>query len=74
MWVPLIRTVGICFRIHTPRLRRTPLREGTRSGGPSVVTWWNRDIVGIMEHRKTRKKELVTIGDYTVGNRRLLQG
>ena len=51
-----------------------PSKEGTRSGGPSVVTWWNIDIVGIMEHRKTRKKELVTIGDYTVGNRRLLQG
>ena len=49
-----------------------PSEEGTRGGGPSVVTWWNIDIVGIMEHRKTRKKELVTIGDYTVGNRRLL--
>ena len=34
-------TFGICFRIHTPRLRRTPLREGTRGGGPSVVTLWN---------------------------------
>ena len=32
-----IRTFGICFRIHTPRLRRTPLREGTRGGGPSVA-------------------------------------
>ena len=32
----LIRTFGICFRIHTPRLRRTPLKEGTRGGGASV--------------------------------------
>ncbi len=24
----LIRTFGICFRIHTPRLRRTPLKRG----------------------------------------------
>ena len=29
-------TLGICFGIHTPRLRRTPLREGTRGGGASV--------------------------------------
>ncbi len=34
-------TFGICFWIHTPRLRSTPLREGTRGGGPSVVTLWN---------------------------------
>ena len=39
MWIPLIRTFGICFRIHTPRLRRTPLKEGTRGGGPSVASY-----------------------------------
>ena len=48
--------------------------EGTRGGGPSVVKWLNMEKYVIMERRKTRKKELVTIGDYTVGNRRLLQG
>ena len=31
-----IMTFGICFRIHTPRLRRTPLKEGTRGGGAFV--------------------------------------
>ena len=54
----LIWTFGICFRIHTPRLRRTPLKEGTRGGGPSVVTWWNIGGYGIMEHRKTRKTRI----------------
>ena len=39
MWIPLIRTFGICFRIHTPRLRRTPLIEGARGGGPSVASY-----------------------------------
>jgi len=39
MWIPLIRTFGICFRIHTPRLRRTPLKEGTRGGGASVACY-----------------------------------
>ena len=56
--LPLIRTFGICFGIHAPRLRRTPLREGTRGGGPSVVTLWNIDRFGIMEHRKTRKTRI----------------
>ncbi len=28
MRIPLIRTFGICFLIHTPRLRRTPLKRG----------------------------------------------
>ena len=36
MWIPLIRTFGICFWIHAPRLCRTPLKEGTRGGGASV--------------------------------------
>ena len=30
-----------------------PSEEGTRSGGPSVVTWWDIDRDGIMEQRKT---------------------
>ena len=37
--LPHIRTLGICFPIHTPRLRRTPLKEGTRGGGPSVACY-----------------------------------
>ena len=51
-------TFGICFWIHTPRLCRTPLIEGTRGGGPSVVTWWNMEKYVIMEHRKKRKTRL----------------
>jgi len=34
--LPLKRTSNIYFPIHTPRLRRTPLVEGTRSSSPSV--------------------------------------
>ena len=31
-------TFGLCFWIHTPRLRRTPIKEGTRGGGASVAS------------------------------------
>ena len=39
MTLPFIRTFGICFQIHIPQLRHTPMRDGTRGGGQFIATW-----------------------------------